>query len=49
MLHAQIVKKYKRKFNRVHNQEMFKWHAIKQFQENFNINLKDFFQILKSL
>jgi|SaaInlStandDraft_1057018.scaffolds.fasta_scaffold62701_2 hypothetical protein len=51
-MNIQIVKKYieeyKREFNRVHNQEIYKWHAIKQFQENFDINSKDFYSNLET-
>lgn len=37
------IEKYKSDFESVHNQEIYKWHAIKQFQDNFDINSKDFF------
>ena len=37
------IEEYKRNFEIVHNQEIYKWHAIKQFQDNFDINSKDFY------
>tara|TARA_B110000467_G_C18280449_1_gene458241 strand:+ start:77 stop:1267 length:1191 start_codon:yes stop_codon:yes gene_type:complete len=37
------IKEYKSNFESVHNQEIYKWHAIKQFQDNFNIDSKDFY------
>jgi hypothetical protein len=37
------IEEYKKEFDRVHNQEIYKWYAIKQFQENFDINSKDFY------
>lgn len=50
-MNIQIVKsyieEYKKEFNRVHNQEIYKWHAIKQFQENFDINSKNFYSNLE--
>jgi hypothetical protein len=41
------IEEYKREFDRVHNQEIYKWHAIKQFQDNFDINSKDFYSNLE--
>lgn len=37
------IEKYKREFDRIHNQEIYKWKAIKQFQDNFDIESKDFY------
>lgn len=37
------IEEYKRNFESVNNQEIYKWHAIKQFQDNFDINSKDFY------
>ena len=42
------IKEYKKEFDRVHNQEIYKWHAIKQFQENFDINSNDFYLNLET-
>ena len=36
------IEEYKRNFESVRNDEIYKWHAIKQFQDNFDINSKDF-------
>jgi len=41
------IEEYKREFNRVHNDEIYKWHAIKQFQEHFDVNSKDFYSNLE--
>ena len=41
------IEEYKKEFNRVHNQEIYKWHAIKQFQDNFDISSKDFYSNLE--
>jgi len=47
----QIVKRYieeyKREFDKVHNREIYKWHAIKQFQDNFDINSTNLYSNLK--
>jgi len=37
------IEKYKREFENIHNQEIYKWQAIKQFQDNFDIDSKDFY------
>jgi hypothetical protein len=37
------IELYKRNFESVHNQEIYKWNAIKQFQDNFDLNAKDFY------
>lgn len=36
------IENYKENFEFVHSQEIYKWKAIKQFQDNFDINAKDF-------
>lgn len=45
-MNRQIVKlyieDYKKNFSQVHDHEIYKWRAIKQFQDNFNINSGDF-------
>lgn len=38
-----LIGKCKRNFESVHNQELYKWHAIKQFQDNFDITSNDFY------
>ena len=37
------IEKYKQDFEIVHNQEIYKWHAIKQFQDSFDIEADDFY------
>lgn len=50
-MNIQIIKsyieEYKREFDRVHNQEIYKWHAIKQFQETFDIDAANFYENLE--
>lgn len=41
------IAEYKNKFDFVHNQEIYKWQAVKQFQDNWNINSPDFNLMLK--
>ncbi len=41
------IEEYKNKFNFVHNQEIYKWQAVKQFQDNWDINSPDFHQMLE--
>ncbi len=49
-MNRQIVKsyieEYKRNFDQVHDQEIYKWKAIKQFQDNFDINSANFYNNL---
>ena len=40
------IEQYKKEFHRIHKQEIYKWKAIKQFQDNFNIDAKDFHENL---
>ncbi|WP_242094307.1 DUF3883 domain-containing protein [Aestuariivivens sediminicola] len=37
------IEKYKWEFETIHYQEIYKWHAIKQFQENFDIDSVNFY------
>ena len=37
------IEEYKRNFESIHNLEIYKWHAIKQFQDNFDLNSNDFY------
>lgn len=37
------IEEYKKNFFQVHKQEIYKWIAIKQFQENFNIESTNFY------
>ena len=41
------IKEYKNKFDFVHNQEIYKWQAVKQFQDNWDINAPDFYSMLE--
>ena len=49
-MNRQIVKSYiegyKRKFEQIRDQEIYKWKAIKHFQDNFDINAPDFYNNL---
>jgi len=36
------IEEYKNKFDFVHNQEIYKWQAVKQFQDNWDINSPNF-------
>lgn len=42
-----IIKKYKENFDNYRKDEIYKWEAIKHFQENWNWNTKDFSEMLK--
>lgn len=42
------IEEYKKKFQNIHEMELYKWQAIKTFQENFNIEEKQFHQMLRS-
>lgn len=50
-MNRQIVKsyieEYKLNFEQVHDQEIYKWKAIKQFQDNFDIDAPNFYENLK--
>lgn len=41
------IEEYKRNFDSVHQKEIYKWKAVKQFQDNFNIDSIDFADNLK--
>ena len=46
----QYINEYKKEFHRIHNMEIYKWVAVKQFQDSFDINNTDFHKMLtKSL
>jgi hypothetical protein len=44
----QFIEDYKRNFNIVHEQEIYKWKAVKCFQENWDLKAKNFPQMLES-
>jgi 5-methylcytosine-specific restriction protein B len=37
-----IISAYKRDFDRIHKEEIYKWKAVKHFQDNWDINAADF-------
>tara|TARA_A100000171_G_scaffold46746_1_gene51927 strand:+ start:17822 stop:19021 length:1200 start_codon:yes stop_codon:yes gene_type:complete len=41
------VESYKENFDKVNEEELYKWKAIKQFQDNWNIEANDFSEMLK--
>ena len=46
----QYIQKYKEQFEFVHKEEIYKWRAVKCFQDNWNIDSKEFYFMLgKSL
>jgi len=40
------IEEYKREFDRVHKQEIYKWKAVKHFRDNFDIDSIDFLENL---
>ncbi len=42
----EIIKQYKWHFNSIHKEEIYKWRAVKCFQDNWNINSGDFNEML---
>ena len=42
----EIIKGYKRHFKNIHNEEIYKWRAVKCFQDNWDIQATDFPTIL---
>lgn len=42
-----IVKEYKRHFNKIHKEEIYKWQAVKCFQDNWEIKTFDFLKMLE--
>jgi hypothetical protein len=44
----EIIKLYKRHFKYIHKEEIYKWRAVKCFQDNWNINADDFASMLES-
>ncbi|MFK7946348.1 MAG: DUF3883 domain-containing protein [Saprospiraceae bacterium] len=43
----QYLENYKKNFEKVHKEEIYKWEAVKLFQENFDIETKDFYKNLE--
>jgi hypothetical protein len=42
----EIIKGYKQHFKSIHNEEIYKWRAVKRFQENWDIQALDFLIML---
>lgn len=42
----EILSKYKQHFQSIHNEEIYKWRALKCFQDHWDINAEDFTSIL---
>lgn len=42
----EIIKLYKLHFSTIHNEEIYKWRAVKCFQDNWNIDAPDFLTML---
>mgnify|MGYP001177365015 CR=1 FL=1 len=43
-----IINRYKKNFKHIHNQEIYKWQAVKQFQNSWNIEADNFAEMLES-
>jgi hypothetical protein len=43
----QLIKLYKKHFLYIHKEEIYKWRAVKCFQENWNIEAIDFYEMLE--
>ncbi len=42
----QYIKKYKLNFDRVNQEEIYKWKAVKCYQDNWNIEAENFYEML---
>ncbi len=43
----EIIKLYKQYFPKIHREEIYKWQAVKCFQDNWDINASDFYSMLE--
>lgn len=43
----EIIESYKSKFKTIHNEEIYKWQAVKCFQDNWTFQVKDFGKMLE--
>ena len=43
---SNYISAYKESFNKISHQEIYKWHAVRHFQDNWDINATDFAQNL---
>ena len=45
-----FIQEYKNNFEEIHNKEIYKWKAVKVFQENWNLDADNFYDMIdKSL
>ena len=44
----EIIKNYKNNFELIHDKEIYKWRAIKHFQDNWDINAPNFQKMLEN-
>ncbi len=44
----EIIEVYKKNFHAISREEIYKWRAVKRFQDNWNIDAEDFFEMLKN-
>lgn len=44
----ELIQLYKTNFSKIHNAEIYKWRAVKCFQDNWDINAQDFTLMLRS-
>lgn len=45
---VEVIKLYKQHFKSIHNDEIYKWHAVKCFQDNWDIDSVNFLTMLES-
>lgn len=45
----QLIKGYKKHFQDIHNEEIYKWQAVKHFQKKWDIEAPDFSEMLSEL
>jgi hypothetical protein len=44
----EIIESYKKNFQAISKQEIYKWRAVKRFQDNWNIAARDFVEMLEN-
>jgi hypothetical protein len=42
------IQAYKENFESISKQELYKWHAVKQFQDHWNVDAEDFHAMAKT-
>ena len=45
---SSIIERYKKQFPEINNKELYKWQAVKSFQDNWNVNAEEFTTMLAS-